>query len=87
MVRKVKARFSKGKIEPLEHLPLQEGQEIVISVEETLAPEKRTRRRAKVFTTEDSMWNLVGIGQEDDATDVSQNIHKYVADAYAQKGR
>ena len=87
MVRKVKARFTDGKIEPLEPLDFQEGQEILISVEDPPAPKKSTRKRPKFFTAEDSMWNLMGIGQDDEATDVSQNKHKYLADAYEQKGR
>ena len=40
MVREIRARFSKGKIEPLEDLNLQEGAEIVISVTETPTAEK-----------------------------------------------
>ena len=85
MVRKIKARFSRGKIEPLEPLDLQEGAEIVISVEDVPTPEKTTRTRAKPFTADDSLWNLASIGQAETATDVSQNKHKYIADAYAQE--
>ena len=85
MARKIKARFSKGKIEPLEKLELREGEEIVISLEETPQPERSTRTRAKSFPA-DSLLKLAGIGQGDGPTDVSQNKHKYVADAYAQKG-
>ena len=85
MVRKIKARYSQGKIEPLEPLSLKEGQEIVISVEEAPTPEKKPRRRDKFFPG-DSLLKLAGIGQGDEATDVSQNIHKYVADAYEHKG-
>ena len=32
MAKEIRARFSKGKIEPLEDLGLEEGQEVVISV-------------------------------------------------------
>ena len=32
MVKEIKAKFSKGKIEPLEDLDLEEGQEVVISI-------------------------------------------------------
>ncbi len=85
MARKIRARFSKGKIEPLEHLELQEGEEVFISVEEIPALERRSRTRAKSFPA-DSLLKLVGIGQGEGATDVSQNKHKYLADAYAQKG-
>ncbi len=34
MAKEIRARFSKGKIEPLEELELAEGEEIVISVKE-----------------------------------------------------
>lgn len=34
MARDIRARFSKGKIEPLEDLDLKEGAEIVISIRE-----------------------------------------------------
>jgi predicted DNA-binding antitoxin AbrB/MazE fold protein len=84
MSRQIRPRFFKGKIEPLEQLELQEGEEIIISVEEVPVPEKKTRVRGKSFTANDSLWNLAGIGQAEDATDVSQNKHKYLADAYAQ---
>ena len=87
MARKIKARYSQGKIEPLEPLSLKEGQEIVISVEEAPTPEKKPGRRTRTFSAKDSLWNLAGIGQGDEATDVSQNIHKYIADAYEHKGR
>jgi predicted DNA-binding antitoxin AbrB/MazE fold protein len=41
MSRQIRARFSKGKIEPLEQLELQEGEEMIISVEEVPVPEKK----------------------------------------------
>lgn len=34
MAREIRARFSQGKIEPLEELNLKEGEEIVISIQE-----------------------------------------------------
>ena len=83
--RKIKARFSRGKIEPLEQLRLREGEEIIISLEEVPASEKKTRTRAKPFTGDDSLWKLVGIGRAEGTTDVSQNKHQYIADAYSQK--
>jgi excisionase family DNA binding protein len=37
------------------------------------------------FTMEDSLWNIVGIGDSgpDGPRDVATNKHKYLADAYA----
>lgn len=40
MPREVRARFSKGRIEPFEELHLQEGEEVVILVKDK--PEKKT---------------------------------------------
>ena len=86
MARKIKARYSKGKIEPLEQLSLEEGQEIVISVEEEAPVRGKRARKRRTFFHGDSMLKLAGIGQSDEATDVSRNIHKYLADAYEHKG-
>ncbi|MCI0440672.1 MAG: DUF104 domain-containing protein [Chloroflexi bacterium] len=41
MVREIRARYSKGKIEPLEKLDLEEGEEIVISILERPFSEER----------------------------------------------
>jgi excisionase family DNA binding protein len=39
------------------------------------------------FTSDDPLWNIMGIGCSDDASDVATNIHEYVADAIlADKG-
>jgi len=32
---------------------------------------------------DDPLWDLVGIGESEGATDVSSDKHQYVADAYA----
>jgi predicted DNA-binding antitoxin AbrB/MazE fold protein len=86
MVKNIKARFIDGKLEPLEHLDLQEGQEVLISVEEAPAPKKKPGKRDKFYGA-DSLLKLAGIGEGEEATDVSQNIHKYIADAYEHTGR
>lgn len=48
-------------------------------------PIKRARReripRGKPFTMDDPLWNLVGAGASG-LGDVSQNKHKYLAEAY-----
>jgi excisionase family DNA binding protein len=48
-----------------------------------LKPPKR--RKPRYFSMDDAIWELAGIGIEDEATDVSSNKHKYLADAYAAK--
>lgn len=39
-------------------------------------------RQARAFTERDSLWNIVGIADAGPG-DVSENKHKYLADAYA----
>lgn len=70
MVKQIKARFIDGRLEPLEHMDLQEGQEVLISAEEAPAPRKRP---GKSFGA-DSLLRLQGIGQRDEATDVLVSI-------------
>ncbi len=43
---------------------------------------KRTSARGRPFTFEDSLWKIIGIGNSG-LTDVSENKHKYLAEAYA----
>ena len=40
-------------------------------------------RRGKIFTKDDALWNLVGIADKDVPSNVSENKHKYLAEAYA----
>ncbi len=40
-------------------------------------------RRGRAFTMSDSLWNIVGIGRSEGPTDVAQNKHEYLAEAYA----
>ena len=46
---------------------------------------KRQERipRGRPFTMDDPLWNIVGIGHSGGPGDVSENKHKYLADAYA----
>lgn len=43
MAKEIRARFSKGKIEPLEELDLQEGAEIIILVKEAPSAERTVK--------------------------------------------
>ena len=58
------------------------------AVEKFAKPLTKGQRRqvrlpeGRPFTKDDSLWNLVGIWDEDGPTDVSQNKHKYLAEAY-----
>ncbi len=46
-----------------------------------------TQPRARLFTKDDALFRIVGIanGRADDVTDVSENVDKYLAEAYADK--
>jgi hypothetical protein len=43
------------------------------------------RRKGGILTKEDSLWNIVGVADRpgDRITDISENKHKYLAEAYA----
>jgi predicted DNA-binding antitoxin AbrB/MazE fold protein len=67
MIREIRARYSKGKIEPLESLDLEEGQEVVISIKEATSSfadsdwKRRIEKAAKDagFTTEEQINELI----------------------------
>ncbi len=65
-----------------EPLLLQEGNEDVAIVRPLRRPRRTRVPRGKPFTMDDPLWNLVGAGASG-LGDVSQNKHKYLADAYA----
>ena len=49
-----------------------------------LRSSRKASSRGKSFTRDDSLWNIVGIGRSG-LEDVSENKHKYLAEAYAAK--
>jgi hypothetical protein len=53
----------------------------------TSKPKRRASAipRSKPFTTDDSLWTLVGLGKSRGPTDVSVNKGKYLAEAYDAK--
>jgi len=55
-----------------------------------LMPLPRPRKRSprgKVFTKDDPLMGLVGIGRSGGPGDVSEDKHKYLAEAYKNKGK
>jgi excisionase family DNA binding protein len=36
----------------------------------------------KPFTMDDPLWNMFGLGESDDPTEVAENKHEYLAEAY-----
>ena len=52
------------------------------------SPQARTRRRAVPFTHHDTLWDIVGLIDDDQGpTDVSSHKHQYLAEAYTPKRR
>ena len=49
-------------------------------------PQKRSPR-GKVFTKDDPLIGLTGIGRSGGPGDASENKHKYLAEAYKNKGK
>lgn len=48
-------------------------------------PARRRRTRiphGRVITADDSLWAIVGMAADEQATDVSENVDKYLAEAY-----
>lgn len=45
----------------------------------------RARRKTGIITKDDPLWNIVGMADRpgDPVSDVSENKHKYLAEAYA----
>lgn len=63
-------------------LPLQrQGKVVALLV--PAKPARRPRNRGKVVSADDTIWNIIGMGRSGGLGDVSENKHKYLADAYA----
>jgi hypothetical protein len=58
----------------------------VLTPVEPAARSDPNRRRRRTTGPDDPLWNIIGIGDSagspDDPTDVSENKHRYLADAY-----
>jgi hypothetical protein len=46
---------------------------------------KRARRRAAASANQDSILNIIGIGESAEPTDMARHKHEYVAEAYDVK--
>lgn len=52
------------------------------------AKRRRSPRRPTYLTPDDSLWNIVGMHEaKEGPTDVSENKHKYLAEAYTPKDK
>ena len=73
-------RVGKGvrvKKEAVERLP--------VAIETAKEARRSPLRKGKPITADDPLWQLIGIGRSEGPTDVSQNKHKYLAEAYLPK--
>ncbi len=65
-----------------------EGKSILVEREGklyTVTPagtKSREKRRNRVFTHDDSLWNIVGMAKGGEPYTTSENIHQAIADAY-----
>lgn len=64
------------------------GKEVVVKRDGQLVrlspARRRAKRRARHFSMNDPLWDIVGIGHSSGPTDVSSNKHNYLADAAAE---
>ena len=49
-----------------------------------LEPEPSSERRGKVLTEDDPLWRIIGIADPEE-TDIAENKHRYLAEAYSTK--
>jgi excisionase family DNA binding protein len=63
-------------------IPREDVERLPKAIENKPNRSKRGPKRSGIFTMEDSLWNIVGIGRSDGSTDVSENKYKYLAEAY-----
>ena len=63
---------------------LKSGNEELAIVAPLRAPTRPTSRRRKtgIIAADDPLWNIVGLAKTDGPTDVSENKHRYLAEAY-----
>lgn len=47
------------------------------------SPRSSRPRKTGIVTMDDPIWNLVGMGSSTGPGDISENKHKYLAEAYA----
>ena len=80
-------RFIKSKRLPAVRVgrALRVKREDVEKLPEQVDPDLEKLANAKPFTMDDPLWSLVGMFSDDsdDATDVSSDKYKYLAEAYA----
>ena len=72
----VKAKYANGQLTPLEPLDLEEGSEVVVSVEPQLSPERKEESLLDMF---DRIQQSVPSGAWDDLpTDLAKNKKHYL---------
>jgi hypothetical protein len=59
------------------------GEELAVLTPVKARRARRRPRKSGVITEDDSLWNIVGMGESEGPGDISENKHKYLAEAYA----
>ena len=76
MTTSVRARYSNGVLTPLEPLDLEEGKEVIVSVEETHVPGRGAQAVLEIF--EELHRSIPQVGYEGAPTDGARNYKHYL---------
>ena len=76
MTTSVRARFSNGVLTPLEPLELEEGKEVIVSVEEARVPSVGAQAVLEMF--DELHRSIPQVGYEDAPTDGAKNYKHYL---------
>lgn len=63
------------------------GEELAIVTPVLPSRSATGRRKTGLIGDDDPLWNIVGMASSEGPTDVSENKHRYLAEAYAAKGK
>lgn len=59
------------------------SREAVERLPSAVEPKAHMAKAGRPFTMDDPLWSIMGMAESDGPTDVSENKHKYLAEAYA----
>ena len=76
MTTSVRARYSNGVLTPLEPLDLEDGKEVIVSVEEPRVPGRGAQAVLEIF--EELHMSIPQVGYEDAPTDGARNYKHYL---------
>jgi hypothetical protein len=62
----------------------QDGEELAVLMPAS-KPRRRSGRTAATTIGRDTLLNIIGIGESEEATDIARHKHEYLAEAYQPK--